>query len=1072
MLTRGGAQILRASQAWECRSHAAVLIRQTLARDVKVWQALTPEMQNAAKAELLNSLRDEQDRRVWLKVCNTVAELATVVVEENSWPELLGFLFQCVQSGEERLLESALIIFAEMVSEGVSAQLQQQVDTLHGVLGHCLGHAGKSVRLAALRATSNFIRELEETQDRDKFQNLLPHMLRTLEAALQQGDTLDAEAALKMFIDVADTQPRFLRRQLLQVVGTMLAIVESGDFDDDIRQLASEFLLTLAEAREAAPGMMRKLPDFVQRLFVCIMAFLLDIEDDPKWHTADEAFENEGQGELFDVGQDGLDRLALSMGGNSVMPIASQVLQAYLQDQDWRKRHAVMIALAQIAEGCQKLMLKQGISSTTDICVRCIQDPHPKVRWAACQAIGQLSTDLGPDLQLQEYARLVPALLAAMDDASPRVQAHATCAMVNFSEALDEEEEVLAPYLDQLVGKLLALLSSQYKMVAEGALTALASIADSAKDMFEKYYATVVPLLMQIMTGTTDDDHRAMRAKAMECVSIVGMAVGKERFRPDAPKVMEALAFIQQHTKDDEYATYMLQAWTRICKCLGEEFVPYLQYVMPALLQSAQLEPDVKITDIVDEDDLKVEDDDEDAEVLVLGGKKISIRTSVLEEKATATTMMVQYIQELRAAFFPYIEEVVRIFTPLMQFYYHEEVRMAAASAVPELLKAAQEAVEKGCGKDQAWVAQLLEFTFGPLLQAMKIEPEPAVLCGQLEAVAEVVAVAGKMNLVDQAKVGEIFTHLGAIIKDSAERRAERLERVKDEDFDEEEMEALEEENEVEDEILDAVAECIGALLRLFHSAVLPHIEQFLPEFMAMLQRTPNEKRIAICLVDDIIEHASEGQPCATSKYLQPFLPVLLQHCASDHEDLRHCSAYGLGICAHKLAADFSPAVGQTVQVLTQCLQDPRAREKDWGMATDNVISALGRVLEHQAAAVGALDPALGGQLGSGWLSFLPIRHDKDEAKQVHEQLCRFVEAQDPRILGANNANLPGIVAVMAAVLGEGTALLQEATKGRMMALVRQLGATLPAEMLQQQAATLKPASQQILQAIVAGNAP
>lgn len=154
------------------------------------------------------------------------------------------------------------------------------------------------------------------------------------------------------------------------------------------------------------------------------------------------------------------------------------------------------------------------------------------------------------------------------------------------------------------------------------------------------------------------------------------------------------------------------------------------------------------------------------------------------------------------------------------------------------------------------------------------------------------------------------------------------------------------------------------------------------------------------------------------------------------------------------------------------CLQDPRAREKDWGMATDNVVSALGRVLEHQAAAVGALDPALGSQLGSGWLSFLPIRHDKDEAKQVHEQLCRFVEAQDPRILGANNANLPGIVAVMAAVLGEGTALLEEATKGRMMALVRQLGATLPAEMLQQQAATLKPASQQILQAIVAGNAP
>ena len=58
----------------------------------------------------------------------------------------------------------------------------------------------------------------------------------------------------------------------------------------------------------------------------------------------------------------------------------------------------------------------------------------------------------------------------------------------------------------------------------------------------------------------------------------------------------------------------------------------------------------MKITDIVDEDDLKVEDDEEDAEVLVLGGKKISIRTSVLEDKATATTMMVHRTRTERHA--------------------------------------------------------------------------------------------------------------------------------------------------------------------------------------------------------------------------------------------------------------------------------------------------------------------------------------------------------------------------------------------------------------------------------------
>ena len=51
------------------------------------------------------------------------------------------------------------------------------------------------------------------------------------------------------------------------------------------------------------------------------------------------------------------------------------------------------------------------------------QSPHPRVRWAAINAIGQLSTDLGPDLQNQHHQRVLPALAAAMDDIqNPRVQ--------------------------------------------------------------------------------------------------------------------------------------------------------------------------------------------------------------------------------------------------------------------------------------------------------------------------------------------------------------------------------------------------------------------------------------------------------------------------------------------------------------------------------------------------------------------------------------------------------------------------------------------------------------------------
>ena len=113
------------------------------------------------------------------------------------------------------------------------------------------------------------------------------------------------------------------------------------------------------------------------------------------------------------------------------------------------------------------------------------------------------------------------------------------------------------------------------QMVQEGALTALASVADSSQvtflvevqyhlqwavsllwfliswpwwnnniliytvfqDHFKKYYDAVMPYLKAILMNATDKSNRMLRAKSMECISLVGMAVGKDKFRDDAKQV-------------------------------------------------------------------------------------------------------------------------------------------------------------------------------------------------------------------------------------------------------------------------------------------------------------------------------------------------------------------------------------------------------------------------------------------------------------------------------------------------------------------------------------------------------
>ena len=56
-----------------------------------------------------------------------------------------------------------------------------------------------------------------------------------------------------------------------------------------------------------------------------------------------------------------------------------------------------------------------------------------RVRYACCNAIGQMSTDFAPVFEKKFHARVIPGLLMLMDDtANPRVQAHAGAALVNF----------------------------------------------------------------------------------------------------------------------------------------------------------------------------------------------------------------------------------------------------------------------------------------------------------------------------------------------------------------------------------------------------------------------------------------------------------------------------------------------------------------------------------------------------------------------------------------------------------------------------------------------------------------
>lgn len=80
--------------------------------------------------------------------------------------------------------------------------------------------------------------------------------------------------------------------------------------------------------------------------------------------------------------------------------------------------------------------------------------------------------------------------------------------------------------------------------------------------------------------------------------------------------------------------------------------------------------------------------------------------------QATACNMLCTYAQELRAGFFPYVGEVANVMGELVAFEYTEDVRIAAAQTLPELVRCAALAHEAGsAGATAELVQQLLHFS-------------------------------------------------------------------------------------------------------------------------------------------------------------------------------------------------------------------------------------------------------------------------------------------------------------------------------------------------------------------------
>ncbi|VDP04123.1 unnamed protein product [Heligmosomoides polygyrus] len=847
-----------------------------------------------------------------------------------------------------------------------------------------------------------------------------------------------------------------------------VACVLNTEKDEAYRHSATEVLATICEYSTAV---LKK--RYSQSVFFILKAVLLLMThltmDLDEWLAVDE-IDAEDDEDSVAVGESALDRIACALNGKYILSSFVALTGKLRHSEDWRERHVALMGFSVIGEGCQRVMEPQIQSIVKEI-IPFLNDKHPRVRYAACNAIGQMSSDFAPTLQKKchEYvmqglldsitAWVVPALMSTLLDSScDRVSAHAAAALINFCE--DCPKQIISAYLPAIMNGLEQALGAAFstmqttgrKLRCEQVLTAIASVADAAQDLFIEFYDRLVPNLKFILVNSTSDDHKVLRGKTLESLSLIGVAVGKEKFREDAIAIMNLLQeSMPTLTSDDPQCSYMICSWTRICKVLGKEFSPYLPMVMGPVLQTAAYKPDVAVI----EEDQCNKDDPAWSYHSVGDNKSFGIRTAGLDEKADSCAMLVCYARDLEGEFLPYIDEVAKLSVENLRFLFVDSVRCSAAETLPWLLRCVK------CHGVDAMRRLWVEF-LPALCSALETENEVEVLESLVDSLAECVTHLESIGLTKD-DVEKIATVISEQLKEHEKRRLAAEAEEAEEDADADDVkDKLSDEDEMEGEVLARLSDLIHNMFETTGEGFFELVEPLLPEILELIdvRRTYPSRQYGLCYIDDCIEFA----PKRIAKYQDKFVPIMLKALADEYPEVRQAAAYGFGIMGMIGGADYLNSVTSALEPLatmvnkwqppytpdiapsdchllrsmdhffhgrlfvevdevTAVIPDffrskpikfyrdvihPEARSTDESSgATDNGIAAVAKILKYSGANV---DIA---QVVPTFLSWLPTHEDVTESPHIYGYLADLIESDHPVVLGKDNCNLPRLVNII-----------------------------------------------------------
>eukprot|EP01006_Ploeotia_vitrea_P036976 TRINITY_DN66079_c7_g2_i3.p1 TRINITY_DN66079_c7_g2~~TRINITY_DN66079_c7_g2_i3.p1 ORF type:complete len:1144 (+),score=626.30 TRINITY_DN66079_c7_g2_i3:69-3434(+) len=977
-------QVLAQSRNMQARHLAAVLLRKRLpVGEQTLIESFDDNSRKQILQQLLQCVINEQNNMMKRQIADCAAEVANVMLHKNKWPEFLPFVAQCCNHSTPDMRKIGFFIFGKLSV----AVLEQHMNAIRSLYVQGLADKALNVRIAAVGAVAQMLSELLDIELVQQFQPQLPTMLDILKQAIGSGQYADALSIINGMCDIAADYAVFFRPRLEQIGDMLRRVAVSPDMPDDLRRSCMEFFCVVSQSSE---GMVRKTPTFYQHALVVALTLMMDVQVDSEWPNTVDDPDGLQEETNYDCGELALDRLALSLGGRIIMPVLGPMLQKFFARQEWKCHYVALMAVAQVGEflPLSKLPLDRILQSA--------DHQNMYVRYASVHCIGQLSTDFAPQLQSGYTDAVVPVLMRRLSDKVPRIQSHSGAALFNFAEHATAQQ--MHKYTPALLQSMMQLLQHGVLIVKSQMITTIAVFSACCTEQFTAIYDQMMGVVKNIIANATSKEHQTLRARSVEAATFIGMSVGSDLFRKDAADIMRLFLDIMNNQKlaeDDITLQYINHAWSRICGVLGAEFVPVLQHIMPRVLETAGRP-------------IKMRYDADPSGMSQSLHFDQQLFTAGMEEKMSACSMLLNFAHDLRGHFIDWVVPTMKVMLPLVDYHLHDDVKAFAISIMPDLVHSAVLGVKNGRAQANL-VTQVYREAVMALITAMKKEVVPETLLSYVQAVKQSIVYAGQHSVqsLTAAHLDAITETMLFLLQKSNARVAQREEEKLSPDFDEIQSEKLEMANNVEDDQIYYVADCVGTLIKTHGRAFLPSFDKLVPQLLKLLAQssTKMSRKFAVFVFDDLVEYLKE----ASVQYFSRFLPALIQYTVDvKNPDLRQASAYGLGVCAQFCQQGFARFAQRSAANLLQCITMPKARDPENASATDNALAALGKLCVYSAQSLGN-NAAM---VCSQWLANLPMLQDPTEGPATYNLLLDAVSKQHPVILGPNNANVPRILSV------------------------------------------------------------